>query len=134
MDNHQVVQLADRFIGELHRLEQGDAQGVEALADMFSDNAELTNSIIEADNAKAPRHGREEIAQFWREYGESFQGIHSDFFDVTANDHSAGLFWRSQGNDIHGKPLEYEGVSLLVFDDAGKIKHFRGYFNQAQIS
>ena len=133
MDNRQVAQLADRFIGELHRLEQGDAQGVETLADLFADDAELTNSIIEADEAKSRRYGREEIAQFWREYGESFQGVHSDFFDVTANDHSAGLFWRSRGNDVSGQSLEYEGVSLLVFDDAGKIKQFKGYFNQAQM-
>lgn len=134
MDNHQIKGLADQFISQLHGLEGGEAAGADALAELFADDAELTNSIIEADDAKSQRHGRDEIRQFWREYGESFRSIQSEFIDVTASEHSAGLFWQSKGSDANGKPLEYEGVSLLEFNDEGKIQRFKGYFDRMQMN
>lgn len=133
MDDQQIKGLADQFIGRLHQLEQGDIADAEALAELFSDDAELSNSIIEADGAKSRRDGREEIVQFWREYRESFQAIRSEFIDITANQHSAGLFWTSDGSDANGQALRYEGVSLLIFDESGKIKNFKAYFDQAQL-
>jgi ketosteroid isomerase-like protein len=132
MDDHQVKVLANRFIGQLQQLEQGGIDGANALAELFAEDAELTNSIIEANGAKARRGGREEIIQFWREYRESFQTIRSEFTDITSSDHSAGLFWTSDGSMANGKALSYEGVSLLSFDESGKIKNFKAYFNQSQ--
>jgi ketosteroid isomerase-like protein len=133
MDGQQIRSLADRFVGQLQELEQGDIECARALAELFSEDAELTNSIIEADGAKTRRGGREEIAQFWREYRESFQAIRSEFIDITASDHSAGLFWTSDGSSADGHPLHYEGVSLLKFDESGKIKNFKAYFDRAQM-
>lgn len=133
MDDRQIKGLADKFIQQLHQLEQGEPQTADALAELFSDDAQLSNSIIEADGAKTRREGREEIAQFWREYRESFQTIRSEFVDITASDHSAGLFWTSDGSDADGHPLRYEGVSLLTFDGNGKIRHFKAYFDRAQM-
>jgi hypothetical protein len=130
MDQQQARHMADRFIAELHRVEEGDAVGIDTLADMFADNAELTNTLIEEEGGS--RTGREKIAGFWREYTASFGNIHSEFFDVTTSDHSAGLFWRSTGTDAAGQPMAYEGVSLLVFDEAGKIVRFKGYFDRRQ--
>ncbi|MGV3742115.1 MAG: nuclear transport factor 2 family protein [Burkholderiaceae bacterium] len=132
MDNNQVRSLADRFISQLHQLEQGGTENANALADLFTDDAELTNSIIEADDVKTRREGREEIIRFWREYRESFQSIRSEFMDITAGEHSAGLFWTSDGSDGDGHALRYEGVSHLMFDDSGKIKNFKAYFNRAR--
>ncbi len=132
MDDHQVRTLANRFIGQLHRLEQGDIDDANALADLFAEDAQLTNSIIEANGSKLRRGGKDEIIQFWREYRESFQSIRSEFMDITASDHSAGLFWTSEGNDADGQALHYEGVSHLTFDETGKIRNFKAYFNPAQ--
>ena len=132
MDDNQIKTLADRFIWQLHQLEQGGIKNADALADLFADDAELTNSIIEADDAKMRRGGRDEIIQFWREYRESFRSIRSEFMDITASDHSAGLFWTSDGSDANGQALRYEGVSHLLFDKSGKIKNFKAYFNRAQ--
>jgi ketosteroid isomerase-like protein len=134
MDNHQIKSLADRFIDQLHSLEKGNLASAEALADLFADNAELTNSIIESDSKKSQRRGRQDIAQFWREYSESFQNIRSEFIDITASDHSAGLFWQSKGNDANGKPLDYEGVSLLEYNQDGKIQRFKGYFDRTRMN
>ena len=132
MELQQVKSIADRFITELHRIEDGDAAGVNRIVDMFADDAELTNPLIRRDGGS--RNGHDQIAEFWREYYTAFSHIHSEFFDVTASDHSVGLFWRSEGTNTAGQPLEYEGVSLLVLDESGKITRFQGFFDSRQIA
>lgn len=132
MDQQQVNSIAQQFIAELHAIEEGDANGIERIVEMFADDARLSNPIIERDGNE--RSGREQIADFWRNYCTSFKEIHSDFFEVTASDHSAGLFWRSTGTDANGQPLTYEGVSLLTLDDAGKIQEFKGFFDSRQVT
>lgn len=131
MDQQQVRSMADNFIARLHSVEQGDAAGVDTIVDMFAEDAELSNPVVERNGRRCK--GRADIERFWREYRTVFRDIHSDFIDVTASDHSAGLFWRSSGTDAGGKPLEYEGVSLLVFDENGKISRFKGYFDSRQL-
>lgn len=132
MDQQQAKHIADRFIAELHRVESGDEAGVDNLVDMFSDDAKLTNPVIQ--RKKGQRSGRDEIADFWREYRASMGDAHSEFFDVTASDHSAGLFWRTRGTNAAGQNLEYEGVTLLMFDDNGKIASFKGFFDSQEMT
>lgn len=132
MDQQQVKNIAEHFISALHRVEEGDADGVDHLVDLFSDNAELTNPIIAREGER--RMGHDEIAAFWHEYRSTLGDMHSEFFDVTASDHSAGLFWRTTGTNAAGQPLEYEGVSLLMLDDTGKIAAFKGYFDSRQLT
>lgn len=132
MNEQQARDIADRFIDQLHRLEDGDKAVADGLADMFADSAELTNPVIE--NHGGSRRGREQIAAFWRQYADTFGEIHSEFFDITTSDHSAGLFWRSSGMDPTGRPMEYDGVSLLVFDDGGKITRFQGFFDTRRLT
>lgn len=132
MDQQQARTIADRFIGELHRLEQGDAASADSLTQMFAPDAELANPLIEREGSC--RRGHDQIFAFWRQYATTLGDIHSDFFDVTTNEHSAGLFWRSSGTGPSGEPLKYEGVSLLVFDNAGKIVRFQGFFDTRQMT
>ena len=131
MDQQQVRGMADTFIAHLHSVEEGDAAGIDTIVAMFADDAELSNPLVQRNGGQ--RKGRDEIARFWREYRGVFRDIHSEFIDVTASDHSAGLFWRSTGTDAGGKPLEYEGVSLLIFNEHGKIRQFKGYFDSRQV-
>ncbi|HYD95318.1 MAG TPA: nuclear transport factor 2 family protein [Noviherbaspirillum sp.] len=132
MNEQQARDIAGRFIDQLHQLEDGDKAVADRLADMFADGAELTNPVIEHNGGS--RRGRDQIAAFWRQYADTFGAIHSEFFDVTTSDHSAGLFWRSSGTGPAGDPMEYDGVSLLVFDDAGKITRFQGFFDTRRLS
>lgn len=132
MDVQQARHIADRFIEQLHRLEDGDPLVAEQIADMFADDAELTNSVMEREGGA--RRGRGEIAEFWRQYVSAFGDIRSDFYDVTTSDHSAGLFWKSTGKSPSGEALSYDGVSLLAFDDEGKIARFQGFFDSRQLS
>lgn len=131
MNSEQVRQVASRFIDQLHRLEQGDVSEAENMASLFTEGAELSNPLIEHEGER--RAGRDAIARFWKEYKDSFQGIHSDFTDIMTGSQSAGLFWTSSGTAVDGRPLEYKGVTQLVLDESGKICSFTGYFDSAAL-
>lgn len=133
MDQQQIKGLADRFITRLHQVEKREAGSIAGMVEMFADDAELVNSMMQHGPAKGMRCGRGEIEQFWREYSESFRNIASEFNDVTTSDHSAGLFWQASGADKTGRPVQYEGVSLLELDDSGKIARFKAYFDSRQL-
>ena len=131
MDQQQSRQLAQEFIDALHTLEQGSPDDVEAIVALFSDEARLVNAALKL--AGEERHGQDGARSFWTEYRRTFGEAHSDFFQITANDESAGLFWTTKGTGNNGQPMEYDGVSLLVFDDAGKITLFRGYYDTREL-
>jgi ketosteroid isomerase-like protein len=131
MNQEQTRIAAQQFIHQLHRLEEGDRAAVDGLASLFADNAALSNSILEQQGRELV--GRDDIAGFWREYRGSFDRLHSDFADVTASERSAGLFWHSTATGSNGELVEYDGVTLLTFDDSGKITRMRGYFDRDKV-
>lgn len=132
MDQQQVQQLAQQFIDALHALEQGDVENVDQLAGMYSDDARLVNAALKL--AGQERTGQDGARQFWTEYRRTFGAAYSEFYQVTVNEQAAGLFWTTKGTGNDGQPMEYDGVSLLVFDDQGKIKLFRGYYDTRELS
>ena len=132
MDQQQVQQLAQQFIDALHTLEQGDVQDVDQLVGLYSDEARLVNAALKL--AGQERTGQDGARQFWTEYRRTFGEAFSEFYQVTVNDQAAGLFWTTKGTGNDGQPMEYDGVSLLVFDDQGKIKLFRGYYDTRELS
>ncbi len=131
MNQEQTRSQAHQFISQLQRLEDGDAGALDRLLDLFAEDAHLSNPIIEREGRE--RVGREDIAAFWRTYRATFGSVHSEFFDITSSERCAGLFWRSAGTGPLGYPLEYEGVTLLEFDESGKIARFRGYFDSEKV-
>ncbi|HEX6292375.1 MAG TPA: nuclear transport factor 2 family protein [Herpetosiphonaceae bacterium] len=132
MERQQIEQLAQEFIDALHALEQGDVQQVDRLVTLFGDDARLTNAALKL--AGEERIGQDGARQFWTEYRRTFGEAHSEFYQVTANAEAAGLFWTTKGTGNDGQPMEYDGVSLLVFDERGKITMFRGYYDTRQLS
>lgn len=127
MDVKQVQTRAQEFIDALHELEQGDESAVDGLVSLYSEDARLTNAALKL--AGKERRGHDGVREFWIEYRHTFEQAYSEFAQITANEESAGLFWTTKGTDTDGNPLEYDGVSLLVFDDSGKITQFRGYYD-----
>jgi len=132
MERQQVQDLAQQFIDALHALEQGDLQNVDQLVSLYSDDAHLINAALKL--AGQERVGQAGARQFWTEYRRTFGEAYSEFYQVTVNDEAAGLFWTTKGTGNDGQPMEYDGVSLLVFDDSGKIKLFRGYYDTRELS
>ncbi len=127
-----IPDLAQQFIVALHEFELGGADSADALIALFSTDARLTNSALKLSNVE--RQGIAGVREFWIKYRASFGELRSEFFQVTTNDCAAGLFWTSKGTDSNGQPVEYDGVSLLVFDEEGKIALFRGYYDTRQLS
>jgi ketosteroid isomerase-like protein len=132
MDQQQVHTIAQQFIDALHTLEQGGPDDVDALVALYSANAVLVNAALKL--AGEQRTGPDGARQFWTEYRKTFGAALSEFAQITVNDQSAGLFWTTKGTGNDGQPMEYDGVSLLVFDVDGKIKLFRGYYDTREIS
>ncbi|MBV9789580.1 MAG: nuclear transport factor 2 family protein [Chloroflexi bacterium] len=132
MDQQQVQQLAQHFIDALHTLEQGNVEHADQLAGMYSDDARVINAALKL--AGQERTGQDGARQFWTEYRRTFGEAYSEFYQVTVNEQAAGLFWTTKGTGNDGQPMEYDGVSLLVFDDQGKIKLFRGYYDTRELS
>lgn len=50
------------------------------------------------------------------------------------SDRSAGLLWKSTGKRPSDEALSYDGVSLLAFDDEGKIARFQGFYDMRQLT
>ncbi len=132
MNYQQSREKAESFIAALQRVENDEPASLEQIVELFAESAELTNPAIEREGDA--RKGREQIARFWENYKASFQEIRSEFFKVTANENSAGLFWRSTGSHVSGDPLSYEGVSLLDFDEQGKIVRFKGFYDSQEVA
>jgi ketosteroid isomerase-like protein len=132
MDQQQIEQRAQEFIDALHTLEHGSPDDVDELVGLFSDDARLINASLKL--AGEERQGQDGVREFWQEYRRTFGEAHSEFYQVTANQEAAGLFWTTKGTGNDGQPMEYDGVSLLVFNQEGKITLFRGYYDTREIS
>lgn len=132
MEHAEVRKLADQFIDALHTLEDGGEGDVDGIVALFSDDAQLTNAALVL--AGEERNGRDGVQKFWTEYRGTLGQARSEFHQITTNEQAAGLFWKTTGTDAEDQPLDYDGVSLLVFNDEGKIARFHGYYDTRQLS
>jgi ketosteroid isomerase-like protein len=116
---------AQQFIDALHRLEEEhDLDGMIAL---FAEESETSNPTD-----TAPHRGPDGARQFWDAYRRSFADIHSEFRNVVVSDDVAFLEWTSRGNAADGAPVEYDGVSVVEYQD-GKVRRFRAYFDPSAL-
>jgi hypothetical protein len=133
MDVTQARQKAQDFIDALHALEQGGEEQVEGLVALFSPDARITNAALKLTGEE--RQGPEGARTFWTEYKRTLSQAYSEFHQVTVNEQAAGLFWTTKHRgDGSAGDTEYDGASLLVFDEAGKIRHFHGYYDTRQFN
>lgn len=132
MDVQQTHQLGEQFTAALHALDANQEGALEQIVAMFSPEARLTNASLKLANEE--RTGIEGIRSFWSNYRNTFREAQTEFAQVTSNEQAAGLFWTTRGSDAEGQPLEYDGVSLLVFDNEGKIVQFRGYYDTRELT
>lgn len=130
MKQTQAKEVAATFIDALHALEAHGEEQVESMVKLFADDARLTNAALDGKELT----GAEGTRQFWSEYRKTFVEVHSEFSHVLVDDQAAGLFWRTEGSGRDGQALSYNGVSLLVLTDDGKISFFRGYYDTRELS
>lgn len=120
-----MAQITHDFIDALHRLEESG--NVDVISSLFADNAELSNPLI----LRGPNQ-RNGAKAFWASYHAALGEASSEFVNVIEDEGRAVLEWRTTA-DIDGKPISYEGVSVIE-TDGNKISAFRAYFDPRRLT
>ena len=116
--------LAETFMDTLQQAERTNDVG--PLAALFAPDAECSSTAT-----TTPMAGPDGVKRFWLEYLSVFKTVRSTFVHTRAGNDSAALEWTSEGTLPTGTAINYQGVSLLEFDAAGKVKRFRTYYDSA---
>ncbi len=137
METQAIREKADTFIAALHALEEAEGDGgdaLDALVNLYAPDATLTNAALALTGES--RTGTDQIRAFWSDYKKTLGKAFSHFHQITASENAAGLFWTTKGTgaDHAEGSAEYDGVTLLVFGDDGKISQFRGYYDTQQLN
>ena len=115
---------ADRFAAALRHLEDtGDSS---RLRELFAPDPELVRPEVATGDEHAG-----DVTRFWEKYRSPFSEITTEFIRVAESGGLGVLEWVSHGTLTSGSPIEYRGVSLLYFDDEGRIHRFATYFDTA---
>lgn len=132
MDMQRTRELGEQFAEALHAVDRKEQGAVARMAALFSPQARVTNASLKL--ARAERDGADGVRAFWEQYQGNFREAATEFFELTASERAAGLFWTTRGRDAAGAPIEYDGVTLLVFADDGAIELLRGYYDTRELS
>ncbi|HEY0238316.1 MAG TPA: nuclear transport factor 2 family protein [Friedmanniella sp.] len=111
----------DDFAAALHQLE--DSGDLDTFMELFADDVELYRP-----ETKQHLDGKDGARSFWAEYLGTFDHISSDFSRVVDGEIGV-LEWTSTGQLRGGAPITYAGVSIVDFDEAGKVSRFATYFD-----
>ncbi len=117
--------MAQRFIDALAQLERD--REVEPLVALHAEGSDVGNV-----NAPERFHGPDGARHFWTEYRATFGDMRSEFRNIIATDGRAALEWATTGTTADGRPVEYEGVSILEFD-GDNVARFRAYFDPGKL-
>ena len=114
-------ELAQRFIVALDSLERhgGEAALLEMIQ-LFSPMARLTSS-----HSSSELTGERGARRYWINYRATLSSAHTDIYEVTTNDRCAALFWTTRATNRDGQPADYDGATLLAFEDDGLIIELR---------
>lgn len=116
---------AQAFADALQQLESsGDVDAF--VQDQFADGATLLRPEVEQEVS-----GSDGARQYWQQYLGQFSDIASSFDRITGSGNLGVLEWTSTGTLAAGAAINYRGVSLLDFDDQGKVSRFATYFDTA---
>ena len=137
MDETTIRAKADQFITALHALEDAETADddlLNGLVTLYAEDAKLTNSALLLTDEELV--GTDALRTFWDEYKKTVGRAHSDFTQITVNGEAAGLFWVTSGitTPDQPEPRSYDGSTLLIYDEAGKIRQFHGYYDTHQFN
>ncbi|HEX6626005.1 MAG TPA: nuclear transport factor 2 family protein [Pyrinomonadaceae bacterium] len=115
-------QLAEKFMKALGRLEA--AGELEPIVSLFAEECEVGN-VVSPEKFR----GREGAREFWgAKYRDTFGEVRSTFRNVFAAANRAALEWTTEGTASDGRPVRYDGVSILE-TEGERITRFRAYFD-----
>ncbi len=115
---------ADGFATALRNFEDtGDSS---QLRELFGPDPKLVRPQVTTGD-----EGTSDVTRFWEEYRSQFSRLSTEFVRVVESGDLGVLEWVSRGTLTTGRPIEYSGISLLDFDDQGRIRRFATYFDTA---
>ena len=121
---------ASAFAEALQTFEQD--RDLDAFARVFAPDAELLRP-----EQRGGEQGEDGVRTFWQQYLDQFASIRSEFSRVVEAGQLGELEWTSKGSlgsASEGTEVEYEGVSLLEFDDQGRVSRFATYYDTAALA
>jgi ketosteroid isomerase-like protein len=121
--------LVKEFISRLQEMEKTHL--VKPLIELFADPAELANLTRHNTHSKTPEL-QSSALRFWSHYLNAFDYVSSHFLRITEGEKNAILEWHSTARLPTGVPVDYQGVSLLEFED-DRITSFRTYYDSAAL-
>lgn len=115
--------IGQRFIQALEGFEaNGDDK---ALIALFSERAEISNVATHEG-----LRGKDGARQFWREYRGTLKDVRSTFRNCIESGSRVALEWNTTGVSFNGAQIDYDGTSILEWDEAGEcILRFTAYFD-----
>ena len=118
--------IEEKFIEALKKLETDE--NLDEIVGLFADDSQIGNVAMDNNNLQ----GKDGAREFWKSYCDTFGEIESTFKNKIVSDSRAALEWTSVGTSKNGSEINYEGVSILEFDN-GHIKRFFAYFNPGKL-
>jgi hypothetical protein len=119
-------ETVSKFMSTLQAAET--SRDPEAIAALFHDGAELWRQNFSKGQQS------DSASLFWKQYLENFKDVKSTFTKVQEQSGLAVLEWESEGHLKNGEGFHYAGVSILNFEEAGKISSFKTYFDSSALS
>ena len=123
-----LSETTEELIYLLQQVEK--TRNVEPLVQIFTEDAELISPTTHQ-----PFRGREGVRKFWRKHLSNFRRVRSEFtevmesdIDLTSQHRSIMLEWVADVILPTGKPVTYEGVSVVEMVQ-GRVQRFRTYYD-----
>ena len=130
MSDTHVGTRASAFAQALQQFEKD--HDLDAFARVFADDAQVLRP-----EQRGGEQGQDGVRTFWQQYLDQFETVRSEFSRVVEAGPLGELEWTSRGSlgsAQEAKTVEYQGVSLLEFDDQGLVKRFATYYDTAALA
>jgi ketosteroid isomerase-like protein len=121
------AERAQTFAQALQQFEKD--HDLDAFARVFADDAQVLRP-----EQRGGEQGADGVRVFWQQYLDQFETIRSEFSRIVEAGPLGELEWTSTGSIGGGTDVEYQGVSLLEFDDDGRVKRFATYYDTAALA
>ncbi len=119
-------QIAKNFIEALGRLEA--ERDLESIVQLFAPGCEVGNVV-----SPEKFHGPDGAREFWgAKYRDTFREVKSTFRNMFRQGGRVALEWTTEATTSDGKPVQYDGVSILE-TDGQLITRFCAYFDAGSL-
>ena len=122
MSPEVVARTVKAYFAALRAMDQ------QAWVNTFAENA------VSYDPVGAPAiNGHQKLGEFFQTITAAFKevGLTEDQVFIAGN--SAAVKWTGTGTSKQGRAVRFEGIDVIVINEAGKIESLHAYWNPAEM-